>query len=157
MIWCLRRHQIIHVGGFFCTTMWLLNFLLVKKKNLGAGAVGLGGKWQMGRRGILPPPGCPAFSPHPSSFPPSPPDHHHPTSSLSHPAPSTLLSGGFECLQALPPLQTLGCLHKGLASSSTRFQNNDRFEIINKFKNSDRYHKLWLATQLRATLRYNYS
>ena len=36
--------------------------------------------------------------------------------------------------------QALGCL---IASSSTRFKNNDRLEIINK--NSDRYHKTLIS------------
>ena len=49
--------------------------------------------------------------------------------------------GGFEGLQALPPLlqrpvgQVLGCLHTGQTSSSPRFQNNDRLGIIHKLQN----------------------
>ena len=32
VIWCLRRPQIIHDGGSFCIpTIWLFNFLLVKR------------------------------------------------------------------------------------------------------------------------------
>ena len=37
--------------------------------------------------------------------------------------------------------QALGCLHTGLGSSSPRFQNNDRFEIIHKLQKSDRCYK----------------
>ena len=33
VIWCLRRHKIMHDVGSLCIfTMWLLNFFLIKKK-----------------------------------------------------------------------------------------------------------------------------
>ena len=78
-------------------------------------------------------------------MPPSPHPRYIPPSSPPPPSPSPP-SGGLACLQALPPLlqgtvgRALGYLHKGLSSSSPRFQDNDRFEIIHKLQNSDRDH-----------------
>ena len=144
VIWCLRSHQIVHDVGSLCiSTMWLSNFFLLErtlKQELQ--------KWQMGPRWSLlscppAPPGCPGYPPHHSSSPPSPPPHYHPPSSPHHPPPCHPISGGLEGLKALPPLlqgpagQALGFLHRGLASSSPRFQNNDMFEIIHKLQNCD--------------------
>ena len=90
-----------------------------------------------------PPPGCPAYPPHPSSFPPYPPHHPHPPSSPPHPPPSPPTSGDVKGPQALPFLiqvpvgQVLEYLHTGLASSSPRFQNIDRFENICKLQKCD--------------------
>ena len=76
---------------FWVSTMWLFNFILVKK-NLEAGAAGEGDKWQKGQKEISPtchppPPGCPPLY-LTSSSPPSSTYHHHPPSSPPHPPPA---------------------------------------------------------------------
>ena len=89
---------------FECLSIVVVYFLLVDK----AGATGKGDKWLKGPRAIWqscppPPPGCPAYPPHPSSFPPSPPHDHHPPSFPCQ-RPTSPPSGVLEVLQALPPI-----------------------------------------------------
>ena len=141
--------DLVHLLGFLCiTTMWLFNFLLVKKKPLSRSCRGRR-QVAKGTKGNLTTTRLRCIF---SSFLLFPSISSWSSSSSFFSVPSCTFHSSFRRFWMPPgppsspagPIgQALGCLHRGLASSSTRFKNNDRLEIINK--NSDRYHKTLIS------------
>ena len=126
VIWCLRRHKIIHDVGSCLSLQYGCLTSSWWKETWSRSCRGRRQETKVTKGNLTITPfsttrlSC--ISSASLFFPPSPPHHCHPSSSPPHPSPSP--SEELEGIQALPPLlqgpirQALGFLHRDRASSS---------------------------------------